>query len=120
MRGRATYDSWAVCLFLYAQQTSRVPASGLAYSDSRIDAEEVRTHFERSYKEENYFRRWRPRIFEQIARLVDRYGPRGGRVLDIGAATGYPVAAARRIRPDLKINFNDLSRDSRPAAMPPC
>lgn len=89
---------------------------GLAYSDSRIDAEEVRTHFEGSYKEENYFRVWRQRIVEQIARLVDRYSPHGGRVLDIGGATGYQMAVVQRMRPDLDITISDLSGDSCAAA----
>lgn len=82
---------------------------GLVYSDSRIDPEVIQTHFEQSYKDEDYFRKRRRRIVRQIAHLVDRFSPRCGRALDVGGATGYQMAVVKQIRPDLEITICDVS-----------
>jgi SAM-dependent methyltransferase len=88
------------------------PKCGLIYADARIDPRLVQHHFEATYKDEEYFRRQRGAIFAQIAALVDRYAPRGGRVIDVGGAKGHLMAETRRRRPDLECTVNDLSRAS--------
>lgn len=83
---------------------------GLVYSDTRIDPGLVRSHFETVYKDPEYFARRRRRIFEQLARLMDHHAPRGGRVLDVGGATGEQMALLQRRRPDLELTIADLSQ----------
>jgi SAM-dependent methyltransferase len=85
---------------------------GLAWSDTLIDPDVIRRHFERSYKDEIYFRRDRRRIFQQIAALVDQHTPRGATVLDIGGAKGHLLAAVNARRPDLQLVLNDISRSA--------
>src|SRR5262245_16256578 len=44
---------------------------GLVYSDARIDPDVIRHHFELVYKDEEYFRLGKRRVFAQLARLTD-------------------------------------------------
>jgi len=82
---------------------------GLVYSDTRIDIEVTQNHFENAYKDEDYFLVKRKGIVDMIARLVDRYAPRGGNVIDIGGAKGHLMVEVRRRRHDLKVTISDLS-----------
>lgn len=86
------------------------PQCGLVFSDARIDPQVISSHFENTYKDEDYFRDRRRRVFDQIATLVDRCAPHGGTVLDVGGAKGHLLATVKKRRPDLKLVVNDLSR----------
>ena len=87
-------------------------ACGLVFSDIHIDPQVIHAHFEHTYKDENYFRDRRSRIFDQIATIVDRVTLQGGTVLDIGGAKGHLLAILKKRRPDLKLVLNDLSKDA--------
>jgi SAM-dependent methyltransferase len=81
---------------------------GLWYSDLRLNAETVRAHFERAYKDDEYFRARRP-VFEHLSRLVSQRTPYGGSVLDVGGATGHLALAIWQIRPDVDLTVTDVS-----------
>lgn len=81
----------------------------LIYSDVRIPREVVSEHFERTYKEEDYFQEQRRAIFEDVAAVAARLAPTGGAVLDMGGALGHLLARLGTIRPDLRLVLNDLS-----------
>jgi SAM-dependent methyltransferase len=81
----------------------------LVFADTRLDPEVVRSHFERVYKDEEYFVRHRAAIFARIADLVARFAPIRGRVLDLGGAKGHLMASVRDRRPDLTLVVNDVS-----------
>ena len=82
---------------------------GVAYSDTRLNPDVTRAHFERAYKDERYFVEQRRRVFEQLVLLTDQCARRGGRVLDFGGAKGHFLAAVQRRRPDLKGTLVDIS-----------
>ena len=82
---------------------------GLVYSDVRLDPAVIRAHFERAYKDEQYFAKQRRGVFEQLARVVDHYAPPGGSVLDVGGAKGHLLDAVRRRRADLRLALTDVS-----------
>jgi SAM-dependent methyltransferase len=84
---------------------------GLWYSDLRLNAETVRAHFERAYKDDGYFRARRP-VFDHLARLVSQRTPYGGSVLDVGGATGHLALAIWDIRPDVDLTVTDVSEDA--------
>lgn len=81
----------------------------LVFSDTRINAETIRHHFEHSYKDERYFVEQRTAIFTHIIETIDSLGQRGGKVLDVGGAKGHLMALLKRFRPDLDVIVNDLS-----------
>lgn len=85
---------------------------GLVFSDTLIDPHVISSHFEHTYKDEDYFRDRRRRIFDQIVTLVDRCTPHEGTVLDVGGAKGHLLAILRKRRPDLKLVLNDLSKNA--------
>jgi SAM-dependent methyltransferase len=85
---------------------------GLILSDTLIDPQEIQFHFEYTYKDEEYFQKRRNRIFNQIARLVDKVTPPRGSVLDIGGAKGHLLSIIKKRRGDLKLVLNDLSKDA--------
>src|SRR2546422_4627682 len=85
---------------------------GLAFSDVRLDAAVIRAHFESAYKDEPYFVTQRRRVFEQLARFIDRCAPSGGSVLDIGGAKGHLLDAVKRRRPDLRVTLTDVSESA--------
>jgi len=85
---------------------------GLVYSDVRLDPAVIRAHFERAYKDEQYFETQRRRVIEQLARVVDRSAPKGGSVLDVGGAKGHLLDAVRRRRPDLRVALTDVSESA--------
>ncbi|MGQ0665964.1 MAG: class I SAM-dependent methyltransferase [Nitrospiraceae bacterium] len=85
---------------------------GLVFSDTRIDPQIIRGHFEQVYKDEEYFSRRRRRIFEKIASLIEKTAPPGASVLDIGGAKGHLLGILRQRRPDLNLVLNDLSREA--------
>ena len=73
----------------------------LLFSDTRIDPKVIYAHFEKAYKDEEYFTRQRRGIFEQIADLVNSSACLGASVLDIGGAKGHLLAHVKKRRPDL-------------------
>lgn len=81
---------------------------GLIWADARIDPEVTRRHFERAYKDDEYFAARRA-IYRHLARIVDRRAPPGGRVVDLGGAVGHLMALLAASRPDLKIVVCDVS-----------
>ena len=85
-------------------------ACQLRYSDALLPEELIAAHFERTYKDEEYFLRGRRDVFAFAASLVDRAAPIGGSVLDIGGAKGHLLAQVARRRPDLHLVLNDVSR----------
>jgi 2-polyprenyl-3-methyl-5-hydroxy-6-metoxy-1,4-benzoquinol methylase len=84
----------------------------LAYVDVRIDPAVLQQHFESAYKDENYFRTKRDRIFDQLARQADVNTRANGLVLDVGGAKGHLMAKLQTRRPDLVLTVNDLSSDA--------
>jgi SAM-dependent methyltransferase len=85
------------------------PDCGLCYSNLRLRPATVRAHFERAYKDEEYFRRGRRPILRELATIVARRAPPGARVLDVGGAKGHLLARLRDLRPDLALTLSDLS-----------
>ncbi|MBT1071826.1 class I SAM-dependent methyltransferase [Pelotalea chapellei] len=85
---------------------------GLIFADTRIDSQVIQSHFENAYKDEHYFLRRRRRVFDQLACLISRAAPRGGRVLDVGGAKGHLLAVLQQQRPDLGLVLNDLSTEA--------
>jgi SAM-dependent methyltransferase len=83
---------------------------GLAYSDVRLDPAVVQRHFEKTYKDEDYFATQRKKIFDHLVSLVDQLAPRGGYVVDVGGAKGHLMALLRERRPDLHVAVSDISR----------
>lgn len=84
----------------------------LLYSDTYIDPDIIRLHFEQAYKDESYFSDQRTAVFDQIVRLADKYAPSEGRVMDIGGAQGHLLAKLRQQRPDLKCTLSDVSKEA--------
>jgi 2-polyprenyl-3-methyl-5-hydroxy-6-metoxy-1,4-benzoquinol methylase len=85
---------------------------GLVYGDTRLDPAVIQAHFERAYKDEQYFIEKRQAIFRQITDCIAGHVRHGGRVLDIGGAKGHLMGALKRQRPDLRVVVNDLSKAS--------
>lgn len=85
---------------------------GLIFTDTRIDPKVISYHFEKAYKDEEYFISQRRRIFEQITRIADKVVPQGGKILDVGGAKGHLLATLKTHRPDLKFMLNDLSKNA--------
>jgi len=84
----------------------------LVFSDTRIDAQVIQSHFEQAYKDEIYFKHKRRRIFEQISGLADINTPPGGKILDVGGAKGHLLADLKTRRPDIGYVLNDLSKEA--------
>jgi len=82
---------------------------GLIWADARIDPDIVRRHFERTYKDDEYFRIARKAIFEHLSSTIARLAPRGARVLDVGGARGDLMATLVARRPDLDATVHDIS-----------
>ncbi len=81
---------------------------GLIYSDTIIDENVIKAHFETAYKDEKYFSR-KESVFLQIAKLVSQRLPQKGKLIDIGGATGELAKKVSDIRPDVEITVSDLS-----------
>lgn len=90
----------------------RCDSCDLIYSDVRLNADTIREHFERAYKDSSYFEVARKPVFTQVARLISAAAPQSGKVLDIGGAKGHLLATLRKIRPDLNCTLSDLSSES--------
>lgn len=88
----------------------------LVYSDILIDRKEVREHFEYAYKDDAYFINQRVNIFNEICEIVASKVRHGGRVLDVGGATGVFANLLKKKRPDLKVIVSDLSKTACEAA----
>jgi 2-polyprenyl-3-methyl-5-hydroxy-6-metoxy-1,4-benzoquinol methylase len=82
---------------------------GLIWADAHIDPETVHTHFEVTYKDEEYFSVARHSIFGHLGRVIDQLCPPSGSVLDIGGARGDLMAEFASRRPDATIVVNDIS-----------
>lgn len=85
---------------------------GLVFSDIRIDPMVIQSHFELAYKDESYFLHRRRSIFHQISKLVGRFAPHNGKILDVGGAKGHLLAVLKQNRPDLNLVLNDISKDA--------
>jgi SAM-dependent methyltransferase len=81
----------------------------LIYADVRLDPSIIQAHFERTYKDDGYFLTQRRAVFQQLAYWVGVRAPLGGRVLDVGGATGALMREVRAARPDLHMTLSDLS-----------
>ena len=84
----------------------------LIWSDVHLDARIVSEHFERAYKDRDYFRRARAWIFGHLAATIGDLTPRGGSVLDIGGAQGDLMHQVTIRRPDATAVVQDLSEQS--------
>lgn len=82
---------------------------GLIFADRRIQPDLVRSHFEAAYKEDEYFSRQRGPIFRHLAEIVASVAERGGRLIDVGGATGVLSATIVARRPDLDVTVTDVS-----------
>ncbi len=98
------YVYYSTLVVLYGCKTC-----GLVFSDTRIDADLIRQHFESAYKDEEYLGRKRAAILDHVAEVGDGLCPHGGRVIDIGGAHGHLLAALRRRRPDVDLTLCDMS-----------
>jgi 2-polyprenyl-3-methyl-5-hydroxy-6-metoxy-1,4-benzoquinol methylase len=83
---------------------------GLVWANAHIDPAIIKEHFERTYKDDNYFKVARRPIFEHLAGVIDAAAPPGAGILDIGGARGDLMATALGRRPDLKVTVQDLSK----------
>ena len=81
----------------------------LVYSDVLLNENTLRIHFDRAYKDEDYFEKSRRAIYLQITKIIGAKAPRGSTVLDVGGAKGHLGKILRHYRPDLLITINDLS-----------
>jgi SAM-dependent methyltransferase len=82
---------------------------GLLWVDARVDAETSARHFDRAYRDDEYYRTDRAAVFSHLAAIVDRHTRRGGQVLDVGGAGGQFATVLRERRPDLAITVQDVS-----------
>lgn len=82
----------------------------LIYSDTMLNEDVIRDHFEKGYKNEEYFSKNRRKIFLQITELVSRNVPHRGKIIDIGGAIGRLAKSIAEVRPDLEITVSDLSK----------
>ena len=82
----------------------------LIWADAHIDPRVLRAHFERAYKEEEYFGDARAAIYRHLARVIGSVAPAGARVLDIGGARGDLMHQVVLHRPDLRVTVHDISR----------
>lgn len=90
---------------------------GLVFADRRIQPDLVKSHFEAAYKDDEYFSQHRSRIFGHLAGIVDSVTAQGGRVIDVGGATGVLSGTILARRPDLDVTVTDLSETACRAAM---
>lgn len=84
----------------------------LIWADAHIDPATIRAHFERAYKDHEYFVTRRVPIFRHLAGLIDQAAPRCGRVLDVGGAQGHLMHLVASRRPDLRVVVHDLSESA--------
>jgi 2-polyprenyl-3-methyl-5-hydroxy-6-metoxy-1,4-benzoquinol methylase len=84
----------------------------LIWADAHLDSRIVSAHFERAYKDREYFAASRLGIFSHLAAEIDRATPHGGAVLDIGGAQGDLMHLVTQLRPDIKGVVQDLSEKS--------
>src|SRR5665213_3383537 len=61
---------------------------GLVWANAHIDPTVIKEHFERTYKDDSYFRVARGPIFAHLAAVIDTAAPPDASVLDIGGARG--------------------------------
>jgi len=85
---------------------------GLIFTDTRIDSEVIRFHFQQAYKDEEYYQQGRLRIFKQISKLADKAANQRANILDVGGAKGHLLEMLSKRRPDLNLTLNDLSDDA--------
>lgn len=81
----------------------------LVWADRRIEPSALQQHFERAYKDAEYFELSRRPIFQHLVEEIAQRTPIGGRVLDIGGATGELMALLRSRRPDIDATVVDVS-----------
>lgn len=84
----------------------------LIWSDVHIDPAVLNAHWERTYKDQEYFYYGRSLIFEDILDSIDEHVPVGGRVLDFGGAKGHLLGTLRLRRPDLHLKLFDISTEA--------
>lgn len=82
---------------------------GLVWADAHIDSDIIHGHFERAYKDEEYFRVLRGPIFHHLVDVIDTLCRRGARIVDIGGARGDLMAQVIARRPDVRVVINDIS-----------
>lgn len=87
-------------------------ACHLIWADARLDARVLSDHFETAYKDRDYFRRARSRIFRHLAEEIGSLTPRDGRVLDIGGAQGDLMHLVKQERPDVTAVVHDPSENA--------
>lgn len=103
--GRYTYYHKAI-------QIRECPWCDLMWSDTHIDPTIIARHFEKSYKDDTYFRVSRNRVFAHLATIIDQLAPPNGSVLDIGGARGDLMSHVAGRRPFLTLVVNDISESA--------
>jgi len=82
---------------------------GLIYSDTHLNEDVIKSHFESAYKDHEYFLVSRAAIFQQISNMVNKCSPQGAKVIDIGGAEGHLLSLIHKDRFDLDLTLNDIS-----------
>jgi 2-polyprenyl-3-methyl-5-hydroxy-6-metoxy-1,4-benzoquinol methylase len=81
----------------------------LIWADAHIDPQVLQAHFDRAYKDREYFAAARSWIFQQLARLVLEVSPPQPTVLDVGGAQGDLMNLVRQLHPGARVVVSDLS-----------
>lgn len=94
-------------------QILRCNSCGLIFSDVRLGESVIKHHFEVSYKDDQYYKISRNKIFFQIACIVKNYlHKERGTVLDIGGAKGHLASLIKMLCNGVDITISDLSVDA--------
>lgn len=88
----------------------------LLWVDRHLNRWVIADHFERTYKDDAYYRVRRAPMLGHLAGLVAEQAPEGGSVLDIGGATGHLLGMVAARRADLVLTLHDISERAAAAA----
>jgi SAM-dependent methyltransferase len=84
----------------------------LRFSDIIINKEILIEHFNKAYKDEDYFRYARNPVFEHIADILINNYPEKLTIMDIGGATGHLASILLNYNKNYKIIVNDISQEA--------
>ncbi|KHE92019.1 MAG: class I SAM-dependent methyltransferase [Candidatus Scalindua rubra] len=93
-------------------QILRCNSCGLIFSDVRLSESVIKHHFEVNYKNDQYYKISRSKIFLQIACIVKGILEERGTVLDIGGAKGHLASFIKMSCNNVDITVSDLSVDA--------
>ena len=88
----------------------RRPRGGGDRRRAHIDPAVTREHFERTYKDDSYFKVSRRPIFAHLVEVINAAAPARASILDIGGARGDLMATVLARRPDVEATVQDLSK----------